>query len=271
MKMTEKAQGLVQELTDLFMAPETMIEGMATVCLYGSEDDNRPIDRWSLRNRLLAWAAGTFEARTFNQWKKMNVSVLKGSKAFYILGPNLIDEVKGGVKTGEKVLIGYRVIPEFKVEDTDFADQCPEWKPKDAPPLSAIADCWGLAVRYVPRNVMADAAGYTDCETRITLCTHDERVFFHELMHVADAKANGKRVDDSRPIEEVEAIAEMGAAIIARMFGQQFTDKAYKYVEHFSEDPQALVLKVLPKLEKALKVILAEADALVETGVLAPF
>jgi len=31
------------------------------------------------------------------------------------------------------------------------------------------------------------------------------------------------------------------------------------------------VLKVLPKLEKALKVILAEADALVETGVLAPF
>jgi len=173
-KMTEKAQGLVKELTDLFMDPDTMIEGMATVCLYGSEEDNRPIDRWSLRNRLLAWAAGTFEARTFNQWKTMGVSVLKGSHAFYILGPNLIDEKKNGVKTGEKILIGYRVIPEFKVEDTDFADQMPEWKPKDAPPLSAIADRWGLAVRYVPRNVMADAAGYTDCETRITLCTHDE-------------------------------------------------------------------------------------------------
>ena len=274
MKLSDKAKGLTKELSEMLMNPDVMAEGLSTVCLWGSDDDNRPIDRWSIRNRLLAWAAGTCEARTFNQWKKMGVKVNKGCSAFYILAPILITpKDEKDKEKGKKILIGYRVIPEFKVEDTNFVDQMPEWQPPEPPSLAQIADVWNLTVRYVPRNTVANAAGYTDGASRITLCTHDERVFYHELMHVADFKANGKpsKITNPRPLDEVEAIAEMGAAIIARMFGQEFTDKTYKYVSQFTSDPEKLVLKVLPKLEKALKLVMAEAEKLVAIGAVSPF
>lgn len=272
MKLTDKAQALTRELADLFMHPETMAEGLSTILLTDIHAD-RPMAKWSFRNKLLAWKAGTFEARTFNQWRKLGVKVNKGAHCFLILGPILVKpKDEDGDDEGGMKLVGFRCIPEFRVEDTDFADQVPDWSPASPPPLMEIAKTWGIDVRYVPANVASPAAGYTNCDQYITLCTHDDRVFFHELVHVADAKANGKRaVDNPRALEELEAIAEMGAAVIARMFGYRFDNRPYTYVSRFTDKPQDLVFKILPKLEKALKLVMSEAEKLVESGVLAPF
>jgi hypothetical protein len=110
----QKIKDITNKILDLFKTgniPES-------IALLTNPKINIPSNSWSLRNRLIALAYGTIDARGFNVWQSSNRRINKGSKAFNILAPLIIKEEKEGAPEKNK-LIGFRPVPVFRVEDTN--------------------------------------------------------------------------------------------------------------------------------------------------------
>lgn len=89
-------------------------------------------DRWSYRNRLIVLLRGYTEARGYKAWSEVGRRVKKGEKAFWIIAPCLKTEQKSesnSDKDEEKVLVGYRAVPAFGLDQTEPEDQ---WKEEEA-------------------------------------------------------------------------------------------------------------------------------------------
>src|SRR5690606_15517582 len=126
-------------------------------------------------------------------------------------------------ETGEEVrrsiLVGFRSIPVFAVEDTE-GEPLPEvdYRPKDLPPLMEVAERLGVTVDYAPKPE-GGAWGWFDPTTqRIVLYTHDVKTFFHELAHAAHAKIE-PLVPGQDPRQEI--IAETVALVLCRLYGYE--------------------------------------------------
>jgi len=83
MKITEKAQEILQRLLDAF-EKGTIPDALARTVIPALDI---PCSQWSLNNRLLAFFADTQDARGMRQWNEVGRHVLPGRKAFYILAP----------------------------------------------------------------------------------------------------------------------------------------------------------------------------------------
>jgi len=153
-----------------------------------------PCARWSLGNRFLAMAAGTSDARGFQQWKQVGRYVKAGAKAFYILAPRMIrvgsTTNDDGADEAVYGLRGFLAVPVFRFEDTD-GRPLPSAEPKTPPPLTDVAARLGVPVRYASGNGSAYGF-YSLRENTIVLHTHDADVFFHELAHAAHRRARGE-------------------------------------------------------------------------------
>ena len=232
----------------------------------------KPSYKWSLGNHLLMWIAGTSDARTFNQWNSVGRFVNKGSKAFYILAPTVIEkEVKdqngkvtledGKAKT-EPLLIGFHTIPVFKVEDTN-GKPLEEYKPQSPPPLLQVAQHWNVRVEY---ELLDRAYGcYSPSENKITLASEEVKVFFHELSHKAHEIVDGKLEAGQRP--DQEAVADLSACVLARLYGFNYDSETWHYLASYAESktPEAigrLCFQVLAKVQKVIELILS-TDAMV--------
>lgn len=232
----------------------------------------RPIDRWSIRNRLLAYLAGTTDGRTYKQWQSVGRQVKKGSKSFQILGPFFVPEKDDAGKPvldangkPKKKMVGFRAINEFRVEDTE-GEALPDYTPDELPPLMDVAESWGIDVVFTPGA--GYAYGSTDGEKSITMHTHDHRTFYHELAHVAHGKVLADRGDKLKGGQQVdqEIVAEFSAAVLAEMFGTPESDhaKSYAYVAGYASkredgDVAQALWAVLGDVEKVLNLILTEA------------
>jgi hypothetical protein len=89
-------------------------------------------DTWSYRNRLLVALRGHSEARGYKPWLEVGRRVKKGEKAFYIMAPWLQVKAEDRVDPTEedgKVLIGYRAVPVFGLEQTEPDE---DWKEEPA-------------------------------------------------------------------------------------------------------------------------------------------
>ena len=146
-----------------------------------------PSSKWSMGNQILMLLAGTGDARGYRQWQAVGRHVRRGAKAFYILGPvlarRLVEGTSGDPEDDEEVdvLVGFKGIPVFRLEDTEGAD-LPTYKPRDPPPLLEVAERFGMRVNYL--RLSAGVFGMTDYEHQvIALATPDWTVFFHELAH----------------------------------------------------------------------------------------
>ena len=228
-----------------------------------------PCANWSLCNRFIMALHGTGDARGFNQWREVYRYPRKGSKAFYILAPVLrpaFAPVKVMVDGQEKTeirrvqgLVGFRCVPVFRVEDTD-GKALEQYKPREYPPLVEVAKAWGLEVRYAR---ISNAYGAYD-RTAITLSTEDQEDFFHELAHAAHDRIEKLKGGQHR---EQEAIAELSAAVLSRLYGHNYDSGAWQYLAYYAGEktPEAvgrLCLSVLSKVEKVLKLILETKPAL---------
>ena len=222
-----------------------------------------PCDRWSLCNRLLVALAGTDDARGIRQWNQAGRRVRKGSRAFTILAPRMVKRVREDAETGEQTertaLVGFVGVPVFRLEDTDGAPiERPPLEPAAPPPLSDVAERFGLTVRY--GGFLGKYYGYYAGGRReIMLCTHDAPVFFHELAHAAHHRVKGalKGGQDVRQ----EAVAELSATVLARLYGIDWTGNAYQYIAGYAGhgDVHRLCLSVLADVEKVLADILGNA------------
>lgn len=205
---------------------------------------NVPCRKWSLGNRMLLLISKTQDARGFKQWKAVGRHVKKGAKAVWILAPMFIkkqsvtNEMQPDGTTCEKVetrqiLIGFKAVPVFKVEDTE--GNALEYQKLELPalPLSEVAQAWNIKVQ--PAGFEGHAYGwFRPGSNDITLATADEEVWFHELAHAADNRLGHMKCGQD-PLTEI--VAELSAACLARMVGRKVTPNMgehFKYMQGYA-------------------------------------
>lgn len=223
-----------------------------------------PSSKWSFFNQLIMLWHDTQDARGFKQWKTVGRHVKKGSKAVYILVPN-IRKFKDDDGNEEKRLIGFLSRAVFKYEDTDGeALDIPDINPDQLPPLHEVATAWGIGVKYVGFRGRAYGS-YSPTQDGIELATHEEQVFFHELSHAAQKRVWKGGVKGGQ-IPRQEIAAELSACVLARMFGRKDANEgaSYKYIGNYAATEGKPIGKALWSLvsdtEKILKAIIAEAE-----------
>lgn len=255
--MNRKVREVLNQILDRFKAgdiPETI-----ALAAYPSRI-KVPSNAWSLTNRVLMVLSGTHDARGFLQWKGVNRSVRKGTKAIYILVPwfsRSADPETGQEKVRVRGFIGR---PVFRLEDTE-GDPL-DYQTLELPdlPLLERAGQWGIEVKAVPGDYRYQGY-YSPARKEIALATQAESVFFHELAHAAHEKVKGGLESGQDPFQEI--VAELAATALSRLVGKDPGDtlgNSYRYIEDYAGKakltPVAACLRVMGETEKVINLIL---------------
>lgn len=251
---SEKANKVLENIAEEFSTSERIPEYMASAYISAPEV---PCSSWSWGNRFITAMNMTTDARGYRQWEKAGRHVKKGAKAFPILAPMTIQREKEG-EDPKTVTIGFRCIPVFRFEDTDGAP-LPKYTPATLPPLSQLAK-----IEYA-NTTTGELASYNIKSGDITLCTEDPTAYFHELVHMYDAKSYDlKSGQDS----EQEIVAELGACILARLYGvEKSPGNHMAYISQYASaktprETGAACLRMAERTMKAIQLILADAAKL---------
>lgn len=262
MNIPEKAQKSLDKVLEMYKSGE-FPKAVAKTLIDGS---GKPSSDWSFTNQMIMLAHGTTDARGYNQWKKAGRQVQKGSKAFYIFGPNLVEketdelDENGDPKT-ETILTGFHTIPVFAKEDTE-GDSL-EYEPEERPELESVAEALGYEVEYSP----SDGTAYGSIEldnNRINLNSEANSTFFHELAHGVDDFLSEDGLEVGQNAEQ-EIVAESVAASLCELYGfEGEIEHTSKYLERYSEegeDAYDAIRKHLSRIEKVLGKIMELAKA----------
>ena len=252
----ERAGTELEKIVRLFST--TQLPDLCAKALINTRE--KPSSKWSFGNQILALLAGTDDARGYRQWMDAGRYVRKGSKAFYILGPVFVKKRLDTPDPGEdeevEVLVGFRAIPVFRLEDTE-GEELPTYQPRDPPPLLEVAEKFGMKVNYL--RLSAGILGMTDYERQvITLATEDWTTFWHELAHAIHRSYEPKTGHGQEP--EAETVAQLVAATLARLYGRPDDSFSWSYIatQARSASPQQvgrLCLRVLDRAKKVLDLI----------------
>lgn len=260
-----KAEDQLEAVVEAFQTGE-VADAVEKTLLEPEEGDERPIDSWSLSNRLLCFLAGTDDARGYRQWQEVGRHVVEGASAIRILVPRTVTveeevEREDGTVEPERVekVVGFHAAPVFRVEDT-AGEPLPEveYRPPELPPLVEVAEAMGVDVSYDAARRRDAYGAFDPDEEAITLFTHDEGTFWHELAHAAHHRVSGglERGQDPRQ----EAVAELAAAVLARLYRAPQDGHSYDYLARYAEqavgDVYGLCLSVLGEVEDVLRYIL---------------
>lgn len=230
------------------------------------DGDERPIDSWSLSNRLLCFMAGTEDARGYKQWQEVGRHVEEGASAIRILVPKTVtveEEIKredGTVETEERErCVGFYAAPVFRIEDTEGKPlPDPDYAPPELPPLGAVAEAMGVEVSYDAARGKGAYGSFDPDADEITLFTHNEQTFWHELAHAAHHRVCDGLERGQDP--EQEAVAELTAAVLARLYGAANEGYSFDYLQHYAAqstgDVYRLCLSVLGEVEDVLAFLL---------------
>jgi hypothetical protein len=246
----QKIKNITDKILELFKTgniPES-------IALLTNPKINIPSNNWSLRNRLIALAYGTTDARGFNMWQTSNRRINKGSKAFNILAPLIIKEEEGN--TEKNKLIGFRPVPVFRVEDTN--GEALDYEKIEVPKFKflEVAEKWGLKVEGIGFNSGYYGA-YSPGEKKIFMASPEEEVFLHELCHAAHHKLGLLK---NRTTKQKEIVAEFSGAVLVCLTNKK-TDRignAYDYLKSYcgEKDINKEVLNLISDIDKVLNIIL---------------
>lgn len=266
----ERVNEALQRLIQMFWTGE--LPKAAARTLIRAHKGARPSDSWSLGNRLIMLAAGTEDARGYQQWRQVGRQVRAGAKAIYILAPltrritRKVSDPDGEEREEEVTIVtGFRPIPVFRVEDTvgEPLPPEPDYSPPQLPPLHEVAKRFRVKVEYRPARWDAPLGRYEPGVGKITLFTHDPDVFFHELAHAVHSSFRQLKPGQQ---PEQELVAETAAAVLCELYGyRQYHWHAWRYVQHCAaaRDTQGVlrkVMRVLGDVEEVVRRILAAAD-----------
>ncbi|NJD52984.1 MAG: hypothetical protein FIB07_08975 [Candidatus Methanoperedens sp.] len=258
MTASETRNPRVKEAMDLLLKifDEDNLEKVAHAVFRGS--GNIPSDKWSFFNRIVMFMHDTEDARGFKQWHEAGRFVMKGSKAFYILGPvfKKIKEEKPAAssetETNEKeILAGFRAIPVFRSEDTEGAPLITEDYKVNIPcELNGIIQ--ELNLKVVPVRFCGTSYGsYNLLNKNIKLASPDIEVFLHELSHAVDDKLNGLKPGQKK---DQEVTAEFSAAVIGYLMGYKIPlGNVKEYIESYSFKE---LLNSLSRIEKVVTFVI---------------
>lgn len=262
----ERADAALRQVLDLFESDQLPGRIAETVIVRATGE--QPCAGWSLGNQLLCLLNGTTDARGFRQWKEVGRSVKKGAKAFSILGPVKRKFRDADPATGEEtervVVVGFKAIPVFRLEDTEGEPiETADYAPSAFPPLFEVAQAWGLNVVWGP-YAGRFRGYYLPQSGRIGLATHDDVTFLHELGHAAHdrvVRARGGALK-VRQDPRQEIVAELTAAVLCRLHGLDgYLPGCAEYVAHYGNgNPGRAAMQVLGDVQQVLALILATAQ-----------
>ena len=224
-----------------------------------------PCSQWSFTNRLLVWLSGSSDLRGYRQWMSVGRNVRKGSKAIYILAPSMRKKRKEDEENEEEkmILTGFLGVPVFRYEDTEGEPlDIPKLKPREPPPLFDVAQAWNIDVDW--HSYAGDGFGfYSPSRGMISLATHDEGTFFHELGHAAHHKLLGNLKKGQ--VWSQEVVAELTASVLAHLYGRKIDlGGNYRYIRSYAEKadmtPHRACLKVIQDVEQCVNLIIREHE-----------
>ena len=246
----------VRSLLTMFQSKEFPKQLAFSVIKRRGNDKPKPSDHWSIGNQLLMIFCGaTEDARTYKQWQEVKRYVKSGSSAFGIFAPIAKKIRDKDNPDKEKVLLlGFRLLPVFRFEDTD-GEPLPEYDytPPTLPPFLDVAEKIGVKVRWKP--VSRGAYGYYNLlDKGITLSSQDYFVYFHELAHAV----NATYADIQKDLPKAEIVADLTAAVLCEM--QQISGyqaQTYDYVRNYchDKDDKAVIKAVMGALTEVEKII----------------
>lgn len=259
--------------------------------IFVNRTDNIPSNSWSWTNQLIMLIQGTNDARTFKQWNSVGRKIIKGSRSFTILGPILktIPKEIENKETGEKeeklikILIGFKPILVFRIEDTEIYNQ-DLWEKKSGVdheekerlenlPLREVAEKWGLKISSY-NGKKGGALGYYQHGQRIAIGVKNLSVWCHELIHAADDK-NGTLNEIFGQDAENEVVAEFGSSVLLQILG--FHDESdiggtWEYIKQYSMDDNferdekktiKICMKLIDRVCNCINTILEESDEII--------
>lgn len=244
------------KLLEMFQTGK-MPEAIALTIIKKKDGDDQPSFHWSLGNQILMYVQGTTDARGFDQWKSVGRYVKKGAKAIWIQAP-LVKKIKS--EEEETVIItGFRPIPVFRYEDTDGKEiEKPNYDPNELPPFWDVAERLGISVNYAPLN--GNYYGkYSPGSKKITLCSQDAFIYFHELAHAVHGTF--KDLNKGQDVEQ-EIVAEITAAVLCQLQGiHGYESQAYEYIKGYTRGQDVLkcIMRVLGEVEMVVMKILEVA------------
>jgi len=258
----EAAEGLLE----MFRTGQ-MPEAVALTIIRRREGDDQPSFHWSIGNQILMLFQGTSDARGFRQWQEVNRYVKKGARAIHILGPltakvKEVDEATG-VETEKLIITGFKGISVFRYEDTEGQPlEKPDYTPPELPPLWSVAEHLGITLEYAPCDGGYYGA-YSPSRQKITLCSQDAFVFFHELAHAV----HGTLKDLKKGADpEQEIVAETAAAVLCQLQGiTGYESQAYQYIQEYAfkmkeQEVLKVIMRVLGEVEAIVLRILEIAE-----------
>ena len=183
------------------------------------DDGSVPMQKWSLCNQMIAFFNGTRDARTFNAWKEVGRFPKKGSHSFQIVAPLFRTEKDNATDEEKRVLSGFTLINEFRIEDTEgkelpYQTRMKELKTEELP-LIDVAQKLGIKVKA---DLCGMAEGsFSPFERVIRMNCTDKQVFLHELSHgiIAEIKRKEK-ITLEYGFEEI--CAELSSAFLGSLY-----------------------------------------------------
>lgn len=257
--MKQSPQALLQEMINLFSDPDKVERLEDTVTKTFIDQTIKPSNNWSFSNRMLMTVQGTQDARGFRQWQKIGRNPLDWQKQITILAPRIKkihDEKKDEDRT---IIIGFTTIGLYAIENTYGKKLEDPNETLKLPSLHQVAEHWGINVRY--EKINGEWGHFSPGENEIVLGTEDQNTFFHELAHLAHQKIDGKLSNEKERYAEQEAIAQLSASVLSRMFGIKMDNYTFEYIqmytkEHKQNEVARMCMRVAEKTSKVLDLIM---------------
>jgi len=259
MNNKQKLQDAKKELLALIQqdnAMETIAEHLILI-----DDSEFPSSEWSALNKMILAANEEAVAAGYRQWEKLGRNVKKGATALHIFAPVIVkDKEKNKEKDPdeepETKLVGFRQIPVFGYSQTEGEEHQIEVEPVDPPALLDVVEELADEVNYKPFT--GKAAGYYNPKNNsITLCSHTEKILWHELGHLLHYQVRDVQPSKGQDPEK-EIIAETVAGVLAVIYDEkEFIPNVKQYIDHYSKEEEAAeaVSRVFPIVEDCLDLL----------------
>ncbi len=260
-KLTDKARASLERIVEAFERGD--VAKLCALATYPPAD--MPSCNWTMRNRwMAALQTGDVDCRGFRQWKAVDRSVKKGQIAAYIIVP-LIGKRKDEETDEERTTpYGYKGMPVFASFQTEGEPLDYQNQPLPDLPLLGVAHAWGLDV-----NTSHGGTGYLGQYRHgesITLCSPEQIVFLHELVHAADDRAGNIKKSKGQSLHN-EAVAQLGAEVLRQMLGsddKDTTGMTYAYIKSYADEEEldviSVCMDVLGRTATAIALILEAAE-----------
>ncbi len=258
----EATEGLMQ----MFKTGQ-MPEAVALNIIQRKSGDDQPSFHWSIGNQVIMLMHGTSDARGYKQWQKIGRNVKKNARAIFILGPMARkfteEDPDTGQETEKMIITGFRTIPVFRYEDTEGESlDKPDYTPPELPPFWNVAEHLGIEIEYAPCHG-GYYGSYSPSRDRITLCSQDAVVYFHELSHAVHGQI--KELKPGQDAEQ-EIVAELSAAVLCQLQGiSGYENQAFEYIQSYTEkmkepDTLKVIMRVLSDVEAVVTRIITIAE-----------